>query len=69
MKRNTGKIQRTLGDKKQKRELLEEENCWDGPQQENYLDGWIKGTIKSTGQGQKEIGDNRKEERQEGEEP
>ena len=37
--------------------------------QESYLDGWIKDITKNTGQGQKEIGDDRKKKGQKGKEP
>ena len=45
-------------DKKKKKKYLREENCQEGLQQENYLDGQIKGITKNIGKGQKEIGDN-----------
>ena len=50
-----------LGNKKEKKEYSEEGNYQKGLQQENYLDSQIKGTMRNTGQGQKGIGDDRKE--------
>ena len=61
MRRNIKEIQKILEGKKGKKEHLEEENYQEGLQQENYLDGQIKGIIKNIVQGQKGIGDNRKE--------
>ena len=50
-----------LGDKKEKKEHLEEKNCQKDLQQESYIDRQIKGMMRSTGQGQKEIGDAERE--------
>ena len=49
-------------DKNRKKGYSGEENYQEGLQQENYLDGWIKDTIRNTGQGQKETRGNGKEE-------
>ena len=54
-----------LGNKKEKKEYSEEGNYQKGLQQENYLDSQIKGTMRNTGQGQKGIGGNGKEQEQE----
>ena len=51
-------------DKNMRKEHLEEENCQGDLQQENCLDGWIKGTIKNIGEGQKGIGDSGKKNNQ-----
>ena len=56
------------GDRKEKKEHSEEENCQDGSQQESYLDSQIKGTTKNTGEGWKETGDDGKGEGKRGEE-
>ena len=58
LKRNTEEIQKMLGDKKEKEEYLEEENCQEDLQQESYIDRQIRDMMRSTGQGQKETGDN-----------
>jgi len=42
-------------DKNKRKEHSEEKNCQGGLQQENYLGGQIKGTMKNTGEGWKEI--------------
>ena len=47
--------------KNTRKECLEEENCQGDLQQENCLDGQIKGTTKNIRKGWKEIGDNGKE--------
>ena len=47
-------------DKNTKKKCLEGENCQEDLQQENCLDGQIKGTIKNIGEGWKGIGDSRK---------
>ena len=57
-----------LEDKKEKKECLEERNCQGNLWQESYLVGQTKNTIRNTGQGWKEIGDNGKEEEQGGKE-
>jgi len=44
-----------------KKEHLEEENCQGDLQQENCLDGQIKGTTKNIGEDWKGIGDGGKE--------
>ena len=51
-------------DKNMRKEHLEEENCQGDLQQENCLDGQIKGTIKNIGEGQKGIGDSGKKNNQ-----
>ena len=48
-----------------KKECLEKENCQRNLQQENCLDGQIKGTTKNIGEGWKGIRDGRKESNQE----
>jgi len=68
MKESTEEIWRTLGDRKEKRERSEGENCRDSLQQKSYLGGQIKGTTKSTGEGWKGTGDDGKEEGERGEE-
>ena len=68
MKESTEEIWRTSGDRKEKRECLEGENCWDGLWQKGYLGGQIKGTTKSTGEGWKGTGDDGKEKGERGEE-
>ena len=40
-----------LGDKKEKEEYLEEENCQEDLQQESYIDRQIRDMMRSTGQG------------------
>ena len=56
LRRNTSKIQKMSGDKKEKKEPSGGENYQEGLQQENYLGGQIKSTIRNTGRDQKEIG-------------
>ena len=68
LKRNTEEIQKMLGDKKEKEEYLEEENCQEDLQQESYIDRQIRGMMRSTGQGQKETGDNGREDQLENKE-
>ena len=68
MKESTEEIWRTLGDRKEKRECSEGENCRDGLWQKSYLGGQIKGTTKSTREGWKGTGDNGKEKGERGEE-
>ena len=57
-----------LEGRKEKKEHLEEVNCWGNLWQKSYLDSQIKGTMRNTGQGQRGIGDNRKEKEQENKE-
>ena len=57
-----------LEDKKVKKEHLGKGNYQCNLQQESYLVGQTKNTTMNTRQGQKEIGDNRKEEKQENKE-
>ena len=47
--------------KKEKKEHSGEKNYQKDLQQESYINGQIRGIMKSTGQGQKEIGDAGKE--------
>ena len=47
-------------DKNMKKKHLEGKNCQKNLQQENCLDGQIKGTIKNIGKGWKGIGDSEK---------
>ena len=54
-----------LGDKKEKRKYLREENYQSNLQQKSYLVGQIKDMIRNIGQGQKEIGNNKKKKKQE----
>ena len=68
MKESTEEIWRMSGDRKEKRERSEEENCWDSLWQKGYLGGQIKGMTKSTGEGWKGTGDDGKEEGERGEE-
>ena len=68
LRRNTSKIQKMSGDKKEKKEPSGGENYQEGLQQENYLGGQIKSTIRNTGQDQKEIGGDGKEEEKGGKE-
>ena len=65
LRRNTSKIQKMSGDKKEKKEPSGGENYQEGLQQENYLDGQIRSMMRNTGQDQKGIGGDRKEEEQE----
>ena len=57
-----------LEDRKEKKKCLEEVNYWGDLWQKSYLDGQIKGTIRNTRQGQRGIGDDRKEKEQGNEE-
>ena len=50
-------------DRNMRKEYLEEKNCQEDLQQENCLDGQIKGTIKNIGKGWKAIGDDGKEDK------
>ena len=68
MKESTEEIWRTSGDRKEKRERSEGENCQDSSQQGSYLGGQIKGMTKSTGEDWKGTGDDRKGEGERGEE-
>ena len=62
MKRNTEGTWRTLEDRKKKKEHSRGGNYQEDSWQENYLDGWIRGMTKNTGQGWKETGGDRKRE-------
>ena len=64
-RKNTNKIWKILGNRKRKREYLEERNCQSDLWQESYLVGQIKGMMRNIGQGQKGIEDDGKEEEQE----
>ena len=68
LRRNTSKIQKMSGDKKEKKEPSGGENYQEGLQQENYLDSQIRSMTKNTEQDQKEIGKDRKKKEQESEE-
>ena len=48
-------------DKNTRKEHLEEENCQEDLQQENYSDGQTRDMTKNTGEDQREIGDGGKE--------
>ena len=54
-----------LGNKKEKREHLGERNCQGDLWQESYLVSQRKGMMRNIGQGQKETGDNGKQQEQE----
>ena len=56
MKGNTEGTWRTLEDRKKKKRHSGGGNYQEDSQQENYLDGRIRGTTKNTGQGWKETG-------------
>ena len=56
-KRNINETWKMQQDKNARREHLEGKICQGDLQQENYLDGWIKGIIKNIGEGWKRIGD------------
>ena len=60
MKENTEGTQRMLEDRKKKKGHFRERNYQKDSQQENYLDGWIRGMTKNTGQGWKETGEDGK---------
>ena len=64
LRENIGKIWKIQQDKNVRKKHIEKENCQGDLQQENYSDGWIKGTIKNTGEGWKGIGDGGKESNQ-----
>ena len=64
LRKNIDKIWKMSEGRKKKREYLEEENYQEDLQQESYLVGWKKGIMRNTGQGQKGIGDDGKEEEQ-----
>ena len=64
MKRNTEETQKMSEDRKRKKGHFGEGNYQEDSQQENCLDGWTRGMIKNTGQGQKETGEDGKEEEQ-----
>ena len=61
LRENIDKIGKIWQDKNVRKERSEEENCQEDLQQENCLDGQIKGTTKNIGEGQKGIGGSRKE--------
>jgi len=54
MKGNTEGTWRMSEDRKKKKGHSREGNYQEDSWQENYLDGWIRGTMKNTGQGWKE---------------
>ena len=64
MKRNTEETWKTSEDKKRKKAYFGEGNYQEGSQQENCLNGQTRGMMKNTGQGQKETGEDGKEEEQ-----
>ena len=64
LRKNTGKIWKTLEGRKRKREYLGEENYQNDLQQGSYLVGQIKGMIRNIGQDQKGIGDDGKKKEQ-----
>ena len=68
LRRNTSKIQKMSGDKKEKKEPSGGENYQEGLQQENYSDGQIRSMTKNTEQDQKEIEKDRKKKEQGSEE-
>ena len=68
LRKNTGEIQKTSEDRKEKKKHLGEVNCQGNLWQESYLVGQTKNTTRNTGQGQKEIGDDGKKEEQRDEE-
>jgi len=55
---------RTSGDRKRKKGLSGEGSYQGNLQQKNYLDRWTKGMTKNIGQGWKEIGDGKEEEKE-----
>ena len=61
---NINEIWKMWQDKNARKECSEEKNCQGDLQQENYLDGQIKGMTKNIREGQKGIGDGGKESNQ-----
>ena len=68
LRKNISKIQKILGDKKEKKGHLEEENYQEDSQQESYLGGQTRDIIRNIGQSQRGIGDIGKKVELEGEE-
>ena len=64
LRENIDEIWKMQQDKNMRKERSEEENCQGDLQQENCLDGQIKGITKNIGEGQKGIGDGGKESNQ-----
>jgi len=64
MKGSTEGTWRTSGDRKRKKGLSGEGSYQGNLQQKNYLDRWTKGMTKNIGQGWKEIGDGKEEEKE-----
>jgi len=64
MKGSTEGTWRTSGDRKRKKGLSGEGSYQGNLQQKNYLDRWTKGITKNIGQGWKEIGDGKEEEKE-----
>ena len=65
LRKNIGEIQKMSEDRKEKKKHLRKGNCQGNLLQESYLVGQTKDTMRNTGQGWKEIGDNGKEKEQE----
>jgi len=49
-----------VNQQKKRKEHLEEKNCQEGLQQENYSDGQTNGMTRNTGEGWKETGKNQR---------
>ena len=64
LRKNIGEIQKMSEDRKEKKKHLRKGNCQGNLWQESYLVGQTKDTMRNTGQGWKEIGDNGKKEEQ-----
>ena len=62
LRKNTIEIQKISENKKEKKKYLGKRNYQGNLQQESYLVRQIKDMMRNTGQGWKEIGDNKKEE-------
>ena len=61
LEENISKTQRIFENKKEKKECSEEKIYQRNLQRKSYMNRQIRGIMKSTGQGQKEIGDAGKE--------
>ena len=64
LRKNTIEIQKMSENKKEKKKCLGERNYQGNLQQESYLVGQTKNTMRNTGKGWKEIEDNGKEKEQ-----
>ena len=64
LRRNTSEIWKIQQDKNARKKHLEEKNCQEDLQRENYSDGQTRGMTKNTRVGQREIGDSGKKNNQ-----